>query len=105
MSAKAGRMLMPAEFTRMSGSPNGRAAASPAARIPSRVPRSPTTPAARQPASVSSRTVSSIRSAPRATITVAAPARASAVAMPRPMPELPPVTTAVRPSREKSSER
>ena len=63
----------------MSGSPKGTAAASATAWMPSREPRSPTTPAARHPCAFSSSTVSAMRSAPRATITVAAPARGGKV--------------------------
>lgn len=100
-----GRRLTPAQLTRMSGSPNTAADSSPAARTPSEVARSALTQAARQPSAPSSATVRASSASPRATTTTLAPARASAPVMPRPMPELPPVTTATRPSREKSSER
>lgn len=100
-----GRRLIPALLTRMSGSPNTPAACSAAARTPSRVLRSALTHAARQPSAVNSSTVAASSASLRATITTLAPARASAPAMALPMPELPPVTTAVRPSSENSSER
>ncbi|OXY95616.1 hypothetical protein BEK98_15860 [Streptomyces diastatochromogenes] len=100
-----GRRLIPAQLTRMSGSPNLPAASSAAARTPSRVPRSALTQAARQPSAVSSSTVAASCASLRATTTTLAPARASAPLMARPMPELPPVTTATRPSSENSSER
>lgn len=96
---------MPAELTRMSGSPKTAAASSAPALIPSRVDRSALTQAASQPSAVSSPVVATSSASLRATITTRAPARASAPVMARPMPELPPVTRAVRPSREKSPER
>lgn len=100
-----GRRLIPAQLTRMSGSPYTAAACSAAARTPSRVLRSALTQAARQPSAVSSSTVAASSASLRATITTRAPARARAPAMARPMPELPPVTRATRPSSENSSER
>ena len=100
-----GRRLTPALLTRMSGSPNASTACSAAARTPARVLRSALVQAARQPSAVSSSTVAVSSASLRATITTLAPARARAVAMAWPMPELPPVTTATRPSSENSSER
>ena len=104
-SSIGGRRLIPAQLTRTSGSPKTSAARSAAVRTPSRVPRSPLTQAARQPSAVSSSTVAASSASLRATITTLAPARARAPAMPRPMPELPPVTRATRPTSENSSER
>lgn len=104
-SPSGGRRLTPAELTRMSGSPKTAAACSATSVIPVRVLRSPLTQAARQPSAVSSSTVATSSASLRATITTLAPARARAPAMARPIPELPPVTRAVRPSREKRPER
>lgn len=103
-SVIGGRRLIPAQFTRMSGSPNAAAASSAPARTPSVVLRSALTQAARQPSAVSSSTVALSSVSRRATTTTPAPARARAPVIARPMPELPPVTTATRPSSENSSE-
>ena len=100
--ASGGRRLTPAQLTRMSGGPN--AAASAAARSTcERSARSAATQATSPPAAhmVSAATVS--RTWSRATSTTRAPARASARAISWPIPELPPVTTATRPSSENSS--
>ncbi|CAM5697174.1 hypothetical protein SVIOM74S_03300 [Streptomyces violarus] len=104
-SSIGGRTLIPALLTRMSGSPKASTARSAAVRTPSRVLRSALTQAARQPSAVSSSTVAISPASPRATTTTLAPARARARVMARPMPELPPVTTATRPCRENNSER
>ena len=100
-----GRRLTPAELTRMSGSPNAAAAASAPRSSEARSPRSALTHAASAPAARSPRAVSSSASSPRATSTTRAPGPARARAMPWPMPELPPVTTATLPSSENSSRR
>jgi hypothetical protein len=89
----------------MSGSPNASTARAAAARTPARVLRSPLTQAARPPSAVNSSTVAVSSASLRATITTRAPARARAVVMALPMPELPPVTTATRSSSENSAER
>jgi hypothetical protein len=101
-SPRCGRRFTPAQFTRMSGSPNG-AAASPAARATaSRLLRSPLTHATVHPSAVRSAAYTASRPASLATSTTRAPARASAPAIAAPIPELPPVIRATRPSRENS---
>ncbi len=95
----------PTQLTRMSGSPNAPTTSSATVRTPSRVLRSPLTQAARPPCASSSPTVEARLSRLRATTTTLAPARAIAPAMARPIPELPPVTTATRPSKANSWER
>lgn len=100
-----GRRFTPAQLTRMSGSPKIPAASSAAVRTPARSPRSALTQAARQPSAASSSTVLTSFAPSRATTTTRAPARASAPAIARPMPELPPVTTATRSSSANMAER
>ena len=104
-SGSGGRRLIPALFSRMSGSPNGTAAASAARPSSPRSARSALTHAAWHPSAPSSSTVSCRAFSPRAISTTRAPARASAPPMARPIPELPPVTTATRPSSENSPRR
>lgn len=72
-SAIGGRRLIPAQFTRMSGSPNARTAPSAPSRTPSAVLRSALTQAARQPSAVSSSTVALSSASRRATTTTPAP--------------------------------
>ena len=84
----------------MSGGPNASAAASAARSSSARSARSALTqqacpPDARSPAAAVLQPLAS-----RATSTTWAPARASAAAIPAPIPELPPVTTATRPASE-----
>ncbi len=97
-----GLRLTPAALIKMSGSPNISVICSQARLIPPRSPRSAQTRPTADPADRSSLTVSSSAAARRAASTTLAPAPASALAIALPMPELPPVTTAIRPSREKS---
>ena len=98
-----GLRFTPAQLTRMSGSPKAAAAAdAPGAPRPGRH-RSALTQATSQPASRSDLQVADSRVGSRATITTRAPANASAEAIASPIPELPPVTTATRPSSENSS--
>ena len=100
-----GRRLTPAQLTRMSGDPNAAAAPSAARSTSARSARSALTQATMAPASRSPAAATSSRSLSRATSTTRAPARASAAAISAPIPELPPVTTATRPSSEKSCSR
>jgi hypothetical protein len=83
-------------LTRMSGSPNGSAAAAAARATDARSERSALTHAAAPSAAADAAS----RAGSRAMSTARAPARDSADAIASPMPELPPVTTAVRPSSE-----
>ena len=103
-SPMGGRRLIPAQLTRMSGSPKAATAPSAAARTPSAVPRSALTQAVRHPAASNSSMVAFSSLSRRATTTTRAPARASAPVTARPIPELPPVTTATRPASENRSE-
>ena len=98
-----GRRFTPAQLTRMSGSPNAAAAADAPRRTSARSERSALTQAAAQPASRSDLQVAESLVGSRATITTCAPASASAEAIASPIPELPPVTTATRPSSENNS--
>ena len=100
-----GRRFTPAQLTRMSGSPKAAAAADAPRRTSARSDRSALTQATAQPASRSDLQVADSLVGSRATITTCAPASASAEAMASPIPELPPVTTATRPSRENNSVR
>ena len=102
-SASGGRRLTPAQLTRMSGGPNAAAAASAARSTSGRSARSALTQPASPPAARSASAARPSLSASRATSTTLAPASASARAISSPIPELPPVTTATRPSSEKSS--
>src|SRR5260370_4462676 len=103
VSARGGGGLLPrAALPTRSAPPNGPAAAAAPRRVAAGSARSALTHAAGQPAAASSRTVSASGSSRRAIITTRAPALASAHAMARPMPELPPVTRAVRPVSENS---
>ncbi len=98
-----GRRLMPAQLTRMSGGPKSPSASSAARETSAREARSALTHAASPPAARIPSAAQPRRSGSRATSTTRAPARASAVAIPAPIPELPPVTTATRPASENSS--
>src|ERR1700733_13055000 len=98
-----GRRFTPAQLTRMSGSPNAAAAADAPRRTSARSDRSALTQATLQPASRSDLAVADSRVGSRATMTTCAPASASAEAMASPIPELPPVTTATRPSSANNS--
>ena len=104
-SASGGRRLTPAQLTRMSGSPKAAAADEAARSMAARSPRSALTPSAEHPCARSEPTESVSRRASRAISTTCAPARASADAIPWPIPELPPVTTATRPASENNSPR
>lgn len=97
-----GRRLIPAQFTRMSGSPNNPAALSAIHRTESRAARSPATQPATHPSADMRSAVPASVAAVLATSTTRAPARPSAPAIAAPMPELPPVTTATLPSSENS---
>src|SRR5579863_6729200 len=99
----SGRRLTPAQLTRMSGSPNEAAAADAPRRTSARSERSALTQAAAQPASRSVLQVADSLVGSRATSTTCAPANASPEAIASPIPELPPVTTATRPSSENNS--
>src|SRR5580693_6282010 len=101
-SGSGGRRLTPAQLTRMSGSPNTAAASSAPRATAARLARSALTQAAWPPSADSDATAFSSAGRPRAMITTRAPAPASAAAMAWPMPELPPVTTATRPSSPNS---
>ncbi len=103
--SSGGRMFTPAQLTRMSGSPNAAAACSAACSTPDLQDRSALTHAAWPPAARSPPAADSSRAASRATKTSRAPAPPSAAAIPAPIPELPPVTTATRPASENSSSR
>ena len=92
-----GRRLIPAQLTRMSGGPNGSAAATQTRATSARDERSALT---HSPSSSAAAVAS--REGSRAMRTTRAPALASAEAIAAPMPELPPVTTATRPSSENS---
>src|SRR5580693_8505803 len=99
-SPSGGRGLAPAALTRMSGSPYAETA-SPAARwAAAGSARSARTQAAVPPADWMAAAALRRPSSPRARRTTRAPARARARAMACPMPELPPVIRATRPSRE-----
>jgi hypothetical protein len=100
-----GRRFTPAQLTRMSGSPNAAAAADEARRTSVRSDKSALTQAAAQPAAHSEAEAADNRVGSRATRTTRAPANARADAMASPIPELPPVTTATRPSSENNSAR
>ena len=89
----------------MSGSPKAAAAADAPRRTSARSDRSALTHATAQPASRIDLQVADSRVGSRAMITTWAPANASAEAIASPIPELPPVTTATRPSSENSSVR
>src|SRR5580693_7685976 len=104
-AGSGGRRLTPAQLTRMSGSPNAAAAADAPRRTSARSARSALTHAAAQPASRSDLQVAESLVGSRATITTRAPASASPEAIASPIPELPPVTTATRPSSENNSSR
>ncbi len=104
-SPSGGRRLTPAALTRMSGSPNTAAARSAASLAAARPARSPGTQAARPPADWMAAAARASGPSRRASSTTAAPARASEQAIAWPIPELPPVTRATRPSREKSRSR
>src|SRR6516164_8931531 len=104
-AASGGRTLRPAAFTTMSGSPNGPVAASAARSRPAGSARSALTQADWPPSARSHAAVSASAASPRASTTTCAPARPSAPAMARPIPELPPVTSATRPSSENSPSR
>src|SRR5262245_51694288 len=99
-SASGGRRLTAAEFTRMSGSPNGSVAASAARAVAARSARSALTQAVWQPAAPSSTAAPAGAPSPLASSTTLAPARARAPAIALPMPELPPVIRATEPSSE-----
>src|SRR5215468_3436831 len=86
--------VTPALLTRMSMGPSARSASVTAARIPSALVTSSGMARARPPAASISAAANAIWSLPRA-----------AQAMARPSPRLAPVTSAVRPSREKSDPR
>src|ERR1700733_8084491 len=101
--SSGGRRFTPAQLTRMSGSPNEAAAADALRRTSARSDRSALTHAAAQPASRNDLQVADSLVGSRATITTCAPASASAEAIASPIPELPPVTTATRPSSENNS--
>ncbi len=96
------RRFVPAPFTRMEMSPNGRAAASAQRGIAARSVMSATTKSARAPAARNSSTAARSSPSRRAASTTLAPASASVLAIARPIPELPPVIRATRPSRLKS---
>src|SRR5262245_54688334 len=89
-------MLVPALFTRMSRRPSRRAASSTMARHASGSARSKLSETAS-----SSRAATAFLAASRPATATAAPACASARAMARPMPPLPPVTSAAFPDRLK----
>src|ERR1035437_3584572 len=92
-------MLVPALLTRMSSRPNASSAASISARHAACPVTSASTAAAFAPSASSAFTAAAFLPALRPAIASAAPACASPVAMPRPMPPLPPVTIATRPLR------
>ena len=100
-----GRRLIPAQLTRMSGGPNADSASSAARAAMGRSARSALTHATSPPRPRIDAAAAPSRPASRATSTTLAPARASAAAIPAPIPEDPPVTTATRPPSEKSSVR
>src|SRR5260370_19726606 len=102
-SASGGRRLIPAQLIKMSGSPKAEAADEAARSTAARSPRSALTQAAEHPCARSEATDSSSRRESRAIRTTCAPARASAKAIPWPIPALPPVTTASRPATEHNS--
>ncbi len=104
-SPSGGRRLTPAQLTRMSGSPKTAAASMAARQTSARSPRSALTHPAWQPAWASSPATDASRAGSRATSTTRAPAWARADAIPSPIPELPPVTTAIRPLSENSPAR
>src|SRR5215831_10443024 len=97
--------VTPALLTRMSMGPSARSASVTAARIPSALVTSSGMARARPPAASISAAANAIWSLPRAAQATAAPASPRARAMARPSPRLAPVTSAVRPSREKSDPR
>src|ERR1700722_3086732 len=103
--ASGGLRLTPAQLTRMSGSPKAAAAADAPRRTSARSDRSALTQATEHPASRSDVLAADSRVGSREMITTSAPANASAEAIASPMPELPPVTTATRPSSENNSVR
>src|SRR3989454_333413 len=91
--------MTPALLTRMSTRPNRCLAASTNRSASSRITASATTPRTAPPRASSSLAERWSRSASRPETTTAAPSSASNVAIARPMPRLPPVTIATRPSR------
>ena len=99
-SASGGRRLIPAQLIRMSGSPKAVVAAAAASSTAARSLRSVLTQATEHPCACSEAAASSSRPRSCATRTTCAPARASAAAIPWPIPELPPVTRATRPASE-----
>src|SRR3981189_3613295 len=97
------RMLVPALLTRISSRPNFFTAALISARHDSAVVTSTATASALAPAAASFLTAAALFASSRPAMTIAAPASARPCAMPKPMPPLPPVTTATRPLRSKSA--
>ncbi len=93
------RMLVPALFTRMSSPPRRVAVASTMAPTAASSVMSATTESAFAPSDESSATAAAFFPASRPATITAAPHRARPRARPRPMPPLPPVTSATRPDR------
>src|SRR6185437_6573947 len=96
-------MLVPALLTRMSSRPNFFAAAAMRARHDSAEVTSTAMAAALAPPAVSFLTAAALFASSRPATMTAAPASARPCAMPKPIPPLPPVTTATRPPRSKSA--
>ena len=92
-------MPIPALFTRMSMPPNSSAVACTALTTLASSATSMSSPTALTPMPLSSSTAALVFSRLRAATDMFAPAPASDLAMPSPMPPLPPVTSAVFPFR------
>src|SRR5579875_1462751 len=104
MSTNGWRLDVPAFATRQSSRPKRSRVERIAATTCSSEVTSHSTPNAEPPSSSSSRTAAELRSARRDQTATDPPARAIPRAMPRPIPELPPVTTATRPDRSITGE-
>src|SRR6516164_5181616 len=96
VSATGSKIPIPALLTRMSGPPGPWSMARNSASTDSCARTSHTSPTLPRPISRAARSASPAR---RAVITTVAPSAASASAMPRPIPRLPPVTSATLPAR------
>ena len=94
-------MPMPALFTRMSSLPNSSIARFTIAKTSSSFCTFVVVPTARTPSPRSCSTAASVFALFRAAMRTSAPASASPIAMPSPIPPLPPVTTAAFPLRSK----
>jgi hypothetical protein len=92
-------MLMPALATRMSRPPNALTVSAIMRRTWSPSFTSAASATARPPSPSSSASAAAFFASLRPAIATSAPARAKPLAMPRPMPPLPPVTSATLPLR------